>query len=40
MKGAPAGSPGQSITIDSYDFAAQVDDARFAFPKPVAAAQD
>ena len=36
MKGAPAGTPGQAITIDTYDFAAQIDDARFAFPKPAA----
>jgi hypothetical protein len=34
MKGAPAGAPGQSITIESYDFAATIDEARFAFPKP------
>ena len=33
VKGAPAGTPGQAITIDSYDFGAQIDDARFAFPK-------
>lgn len=37
MKGAPAGAPGQSITIDSYDFSAQIDDARFTFPKPATA---
>jgi hypothetical protein len=37
MKGAPAGAPGQSISIESYDFSATIDDARFAFPKPAAA---
>ncbi|HEV8630523.1 MAG TPA: hypothetical protein VGV61_09430 [Thermoanaerobaculia bacterium] len=36
MKGAPAGSPGQTITIDSYDFGGSIDDGRFAFPKPAA----
>ena len=32
MKGAQG--PAQAMTIDAYDFAAQIDDARFAFPKP------
>lgn len=37
MKGAPAGAPAQTITIDNYDLGAAIDDARFAMPEKTAA---
>jgi outer membrane lipoprotein-sorting protein len=39
IKGAPAGAPSQTITIDKYEFGKTIDDSRFAMPaKPAAAA--
>jgi hypothetical protein len=32
MKGAPAGAPSQSVTIEKYELGAPVDDSRFAMP--------
>jgi outer membrane lipoprotein-sorting protein len=37
-KGAPAGTPGQTITIESYELGVPVDDARFAMPEKAPAA--
>jgi outer membrane lipoprotein-sorting protein len=34
--GAPANAPAQKTTIETYDFRAAIDDARFTFPGPAA----
>ena len=41
MKGAPAGAPGQNVTIEKYELGTTVDDSRFAMPAkaPVAPAK-
>lgn len=36
MKNAPAGMPGQSITIDKYELGVEIDDGRFAMPAAAA----
>jgi outer membrane lipoprotein-sorting protein len=39
LKGAPAGAGGQTITVDSYQFGAPIDESRFAFPAKPATAE-